>query len=84
MAINRDNLRFLLSHFDPPVFPRRISTQLSKNKQFAVNSLEEMLRKFEESELLPMMMMPPSLVMGMVMENIALSRLIVQQLQQQA
>jgi len=52
MAINRDNLRFLLSHFDPPVFPRRISTQLSKNKQFAVNSLEEMLRKFEESDFI--------------------------------
>jgi hypothetical protein len=52
MDINTDELKFLLSHFEAPAFPRRISTQLSKNKQFTVYSLEAMIFKFEESDFI--------------------------------
>jgi hypothetical protein len=50
LTINRNDLEFLLSHFEPPAFPRRISTALSQNKQYVVYSIEEMLSEFERAD----------------------------------
>src|ERR671922_327834 len=46
------DIEFLLAHFEPPAFPRRISTILSKNKQYAVYSLDEMLYEFERADFI--------------------------------
>jgi hypothetical protein len=50
--IIKADIEFLLSHFEPPAFPRRISTILSKNKQYAVYSLKEMLYEFERADFI--------------------------------
>ncbi len=51
MTINRKDLEFLLSHFDTPTFPRRISTFMSNDSQkYTVNNIDEILERFKESE----------------------------------
>ena len=43
-----DHIQFILSHFEEPVFPRKIMTSIS-NGQFSVNSQEEVLQKCERA-----------------------------------
>src|SRR5215216_6136242 len=50
MTIERKDLSFILSHFEPPTFPRRISTALSQDRQYAAYSIEFMLYKFQEAK----------------------------------
>jgi hypothetical protein len=50
LTIERKDLEFILSHFEPPVLPRRISTALSQDKQYAVYSVDFMLMKFKEAK----------------------------------
>src|SRR5215831_4824215 len=48
-------LDFILSHLEKPYFPRRISTYLTEKNgpwQVLVNSRDEALAKFKESDLL--------------------------------
>lgn len=45
-------LDFILQHFQEPIWPRRISTYKTENKQFEVNSKDEALRHFKESDYL--------------------------------
>ncbi len=45
-------LDFILQHFQEPVWPRRISTYKTENKQFEVSSKDEALRHFKESDYL--------------------------------
>ena len=45
-------LDFILQHFQEPIWPRRISTYKTENKQFEVNSKDEVLRHFKESDYL--------------------------------
>lgn len=47
MTIERKDLEFILSHFEPPSLPRRISTRKSENRQYAVYSIEQMLAEFQ-------------------------------------
>lgn len=42
-------LNFILSHFEEPLFPRKISTQKSQNIQFRVESKQEMIKAFTDS-----------------------------------
>ena len=46
------NLEFILRHFTEPIFPRTISTFKSQGKQFEVFSKEEMIKAYQESDLL--------------------------------
>jgi hypothetical protein len=50
LTIERKDLEFILSHFDPPALPRRISTALSRDRQYPAYSLEFMLYKFQEAK----------------------------------
>jgi hypothetical protein len=50
MTIERKELEFLLSHFEPPALPRRISTYQSHDKQFAAFTIEYMLAEFQRSK----------------------------------
>jgi len=45
-------LDFILQHFQEPIWPRRISTYKTENKQFEVSCKEEALRHFKESDCL--------------------------------
>lgn len=45
-------LDFTLEHFNEPKFPRTISTKKTENKQVLVNSREEALQFFRDSDLL--------------------------------
>ena len=45
-------LDFILQHFPDPVWPRRISTFKSENKQFEINSKNEALKHYKESDYL--------------------------------
>jgi len=47
-----DGLDLILSHLEPPYFPRRIATKMTGNSQILVCSREEALGKFIESGLL--------------------------------
>jgi len=44
-----EGLDFLLEHFQEPIWPRRISTFKTENKQFEVCSKNEALKYFNES-----------------------------------
>jgi len=52
MALEENNLNFILNHFEEPLFPRTISTYRSEARQFEVFSKEEMIKAFEESDFL--------------------------------
>src|SRR5215831_1321953 len=45
-------LDIILSHFEPPYFPRRISTYLTAGRQIIVNNRDEALARFIQSNLL--------------------------------
>ena len=45
----KTGLDFLISHFEEPLFPRKISTFKSNNKQFLTRSRQEILDSFIES-----------------------------------
>ena len=45
----KTGLDFLISHFEEPLFPRKISTFKSNNKQFLTRSSQEILDSFIES-----------------------------------
>ena len=45
-------LDLVLSHFQPPIFPRTISTKLTENKQIVVYNKEEALERFEAADWL--------------------------------
>ena len=42
-------LDFILSHFEEPLFPRKISTFKSNNKQFLINSNRRIIDSIIES-----------------------------------
>ncbi len=46
--MNKEDIDFILSHFEEPLFPRRMMT-LSSNGQFTVTSKEELLQRCKES-----------------------------------
>ena len=46
-----DGLDYILSHFEEPLFPRTISTKKTENRQVVVNSRDEAIQYFEESNL---------------------------------
>ena len=46
---HQQELEFILSHFEEPLFPRKISTQKSNNKQFLVRTREEIIDSFISS-----------------------------------
>jgi hypothetical protein len=50
LTIERKDLEFILSHFEPPAVPRRISTKKSEDRQYAVYSIDRMLADFREAE----------------------------------
>ncbi|MDQ3969159.1 MAG: hypothetical protein M3275_12280, partial [Thermoproteota archaeon] len=50
MTIQRKELEFILSHFEPPALPRRISTRLSRDGQYPAYGIEFMLYKFKEAK----------------------------------
>jgi hypothetical protein len=50
LTVDRKELEFLFSHFEPPATPRRYSTALTKNKQFIAYSVDDMIRRFEETD----------------------------------
>jgi hypothetical protein len=52
MALEENGLNFILNHFEEPLFPRTISTYRSEAKQFEVFSREEMIKAYEQSDLL--------------------------------
>src|SRR5215469_4791041 len=43
---------FIEGHFEPPIYPRRISTYKTRGKQLQVNNREEAISKFKECNLL--------------------------------
>src|SRR5437879_6092439 len=45
-------LDYLLTHFTEPIFPRKISTKLTGNGQFAVYSKQEALARFYQANFL--------------------------------
>ena len=49
MTTIEDGIRFILSHFQEPIFPRRIFTPIQK--QVMVSNIEEILKYFKESKL---------------------------------
>jgi hypothetical protein len=49
LTVNSEELEFILSHFEPPAFPRRISAFKSNGGQYAVYSIDEMLADFRDS-----------------------------------
>lgn len=49
MSVNVDDLKYLMSFCEPPITPRRYSTQATNDGQYVANTFEEMLRGFEES-----------------------------------
>lgn len=54
MVIEQKDLEFLLSHFEPPALPRRISTFTTdakyRDKQYPVFTVEYMLKRFREAD----------------------------------
>lgn len=46
---SKENIQFILSHFQEPLFPRTISTQKSGGRQIQVNDFNEIYEKFEKS-----------------------------------
>jgi hypothetical protein len=50
MTIDLKELEFLLSHFEPPAFPRRFSTFATENKQYRAYSLQYMLDEFKRAK----------------------------------
>ena len=44
-------INFIISHFEEPLFPRKISTFKSNNKQFLVRSKKEIIDSFIESSI---------------------------------
>jgi hypothetical protein len=52
MALEENGLNFILNHFEEPLFPRTISTYRSEGRQFEVFSKEEMIKAYEQSDLL--------------------------------
>src|SRR5215204_1121200 len=49
MTIQRTDLEFLLSHFEPPALPRRISTFESHDGQYPSFTIEYMLAEFQRA-----------------------------------
>jgi hypothetical protein len=47
-----NGLDFILRHFQPPIFPRTISTKLTENKQVVIYSREEAISRFEAADWL--------------------------------
>lgn len=52
MALEENELEFILNHFEEPLFPRTISTYRSEGRQFEVFSKEEMIKAFEQSDFI--------------------------------
>jgi hypothetical protein len=45
-------LEFILMYFEEPIFPRRIATYATEEKQILANNMEEALARFKQSNLL--------------------------------
>lgn len=45
----KENVQFLLKHFQEPIFPRTISTKFTNNTQISVNNLDYLYSEFEKS-----------------------------------
>ncbi len=46
----KENLQFILNHFQEPLFPRTISTQLSGGRQIQVYDINQIYDEFEKSK----------------------------------
>ncbi len=44
-----NGIDFILSHFQEPPFPRKISTHKSENRQFEVQNKEDVIKSFKDS-----------------------------------
>ncbi len=51
MVSKENGIDFILNHLKEPLFPRTISTYRSEGRQFEVFSKEEMIKAFEQSDL---------------------------------
>jgi hypothetical protein len=51
-ATFEENIQFILSHCDEPLFPRTISTFATGGRQIGVNSFEEMMAMYEQGDYL--------------------------------
>ena len=47
-----ENIQFILSHFQEPLFPRTISTQESEGRQILVYDINEIYQEFEKSKFI--------------------------------
>jgi len=50
LTVDRKELEFLLSHFKAPTVPRRYSTQATGDAQYVAETVDEMIKKFEEAK----------------------------------
>lgn len=48
----KENIQFILSHFQEPLFPRTISTQESGGRQILVNDVNQIYYEFEKSKFI--------------------------------
>lgn len=48
----KDNIRFILDHFQEPFFPRTISTQESGGRQILMNSIDKIYKEFQKSNFI--------------------------------
>ena len=48
----KENIRFILSHFQEPLFPRTISTRASEGRQLPVHDINQIYEEFEKSKFI--------------------------------
>ena len=48
----KENIQFILSHFQEPLFPRTISTQVSGGRQIPVHDINQIYHEFEKSKFI--------------------------------
>ena len=48
----KENIQFILSHFQEPLFPRTISTHLSRGRQILVQDINQIYQEFEKSKFI--------------------------------
>jgi hypothetical protein len=49
---HKENIQFIISHFQEPLFPRTISTQLSEGRQIPVQDINHVYQEFEKSKFI--------------------------------
>ena len=48
----KENIKFILSHFQEPLFPRTISTQESEGRQMPIYNINQIYQEFEKSKFI--------------------------------